>query len=65
MGVRGTYFSGQSKVGGIGLKYRKILIPMTAGLILNSFYSFPQAAPKTQFSIIYTNDVMGEVEPCG
>jgi len=23
------------------------------------------AAPKIQFSIIYTNDVMGEVEPCG
>jgi hypothetical protein len=23
------------------------------------------AAPKAQFSIIYTNDVMGEVEPCG
>lgn len=24
-----------------------------------------QAATKIQFSIIYTNDVMGEVEPCG
>ena len=24
-----------------------------------------QAAPKVQFSIVYTNDVMGEVEPCG
>jgi len=24
-----------------------------------------QAAPKIQFSIVYTNDVMGEVEPCG
>jgi len=23
------------------------------------------AGPKTHFSIIYTNDVMGEVEPCG
>jgi hypothetical protein len=23
------------------------------------------AAPKAQFSIVYTNDVMGEVEPCG
>jgi len=23
------------------------------------------SAPKAQFSIIYTNDVMGEVEPCG
>jgi hypothetical protein len=24
-----------------------------------------QAAAKIQFSIVYTNDVMGEVEPCG
>ncbi len=24
-----------------------------------------EASPKTQFSIVYTNDVMGEVEPCG
>ena len=24
-----------------------------------------QAATKIQFSIVYTNDVMGEVEPCG
>jgi len=23
------------------------------------------AAPKAQFSIVYSNDVMGEVEPCG
>ncbi len=23
------------------------------------------AAPKAEFSILYTNDVMGEVEPCG
>lgn len=22
-------------------------------------------ATKTRFSIVYTNDVMGEVEPCG
>jgi hypothetical protein len=39
---------------------------MTVGLILNPFYiTFTQAAPKVQFSIVYTNDVMGEVEPCG
>jgi hypothetical protein len=25
----------------------------------------PLAAAKIQFSILYTNDVMGEVEPCG
>lgn len=24
-----------------------------------------QANPKYQFSIVYTNDVMGEIEPCG
>ena len=23
------------------------------------------AKPKNQFSIVYTNDVMGEIEPCG
>ena len=23
------------------------------------------AAAKVQFNIVYTNDVMGEVEPCG
>jgi hypothetical protein len=30
-------------------------------------YSDPplSATPKVQFSILYTNDVMGEVEPCG
>ncbi len=27
--------------------------------------SYAQGAPKTRFSIVYTNDVMGEVEPCG
>ncbi len=35
-------------------------------LILNLLpESTLQAAPKVQFSIVYTNDVMGEVEPCG
>jgi hypothetical protein len=30
------------------------------------YYDPPlSATPKFQFSIIYTNDVMGEVEPCG
>jgi hypothetical protein len=23
------------------------------------------SSPKAQFTILYTNDVMGEVEPCG
>ena len=30
-----------------------------------SFTPLLQGAPKVQFSIVYTNDVMGEVEPCG
>jgi hypothetical protein len=35
-------------------------------LTLNfSHASLLQALPKTQFSIVYSNDVMGEVEPCG
>ena len=39
---------------------------MIAILILNLSSLVPvQGAPKTQFSILYTNDVMGEVEPCG
>ncbi len=38
-----------------------------ASALLLSFLSSleSQASPKVQFSIIYTNDVMGEVEPCG
>jgi len=36
------------------------------GLLLNQFYSSPVLSEtKVHFSIIYTNDVMGEVEPCG
>jgi hypothetical protein len=30
-----------------------------------TFASMGQSASKVQFSIIYSNDVMGEVEPCG
>ena len=35
--------------------------------LMIALYHCPQltAAPKLQFSIVYTNDVMGEVEPCG
>jgi len=38
-----------------------------ASALMLSFLSSleSQASPKVQFSIIYTNDVMGEVEPCG
>ncbi len=39
---------------------------MMIGFIVIQFYiPFVQAASKTKFSIVYTNDVMGEVEPCG
>jgi hypothetical protein len=27
--------------------------------------SMGQSASKIQFSLVYTNDVLGEVEPCG
>jgi len=29
------------------------------------FLAPPEAFAKTELSIVYTNDVMGEVEPCG
>jgi len=39
---------------------------MTIGLIVTqSYVPLAPAAPKTHFTIVYTNDVMGEVEPCG
>jgi hypothetical protein len=58
--------TGVNKKGGILLNRGKILTLMIAILILNLSSLVPvQGAPKTQFSIVYTNDVMGEVEPCG
>ena len=48
------------------LKSKKLFFLFFAALLLNLFHHpFLQAAPKVQFSIVYTNDVMGEVEPCG
>lgn len=41
------------------------LLFITALLLSLLHIPLIQAAPKVQFSIIYTNDVMGEVEPCG
>jgi hypothetical protein len=36
------------------------------GLIMDQLaVSLAQGAVKTLFSMVYTNDVMGEVEPCG
>lgn len=48
------------------MRLEKFFVLLTAGLILNfSHPPFLQAASRVQFSIVYTNDVMGEVEPCG
>ena len=48
------------------LAFKRLPILLSVALILNlSHTPLPQAAPKAQFSIVYTNDVMGEVEPCG
>ncbi len=52
--------------GRIFLKFIKPSIVLAASLILNlSMASLSLGAPKTQFSLVYTNDVLGEVEPCG
>ena len=48
------------------LKFTKIFMLGVASLIFNlSVSSLSFSSPKAQFSILYTNDVMGEVEPCG
>ncbi len=46
------------------MKGKKIIF-ILLGLFL--FISIPsiQGSPKVRFTILYTNDVMGEVEPCG
>ncbi|MCJ7782652.1 MAG: hypothetical protein MUP41_01880 [Desulfobacterales bacterium] len=52
--------------GVILLKFTRIFILGVASLIFNlSVSSLSFSSPKAQFSILYTNDVMGEVEPCG
>ena len=48
------------------LELKRLPLLLSLALILNlSHTPRLQAASKVQFSIIYTNDVMGEVEPCG
>ncbi len=44
------------------MKYVAILLTFFVTLPLTSF---SYGTPSTRFSIVYTNDVMGEVEPCG
>ena len=52
--------------GGSPLKIKRLLFFLTATLMIILYTDPPlSAAPKAQFSIVYTNDVMGEVEPCG
>ena len=54
------------KKGVIPLKLTRIFILGVAVLIFSlSVSSLSLSSPKAQFSILYTNDVMGEVEPCG
>jgi hypothetical protein len=48
------------------LKFTRVFILGVASLVFNlSVTSLSFSSPKAQFSILYTNDVMGEVEPCG
>ena len=48
------------------LEFKRLPLLLSLSLILNlSHTPRLQAASKVQFSITYTNDVMGEVEPCG
>ena len=48
------------------MKFKRLFLLLFAALVLNLFLNpLILSAPKAQFSIVYTNDVMGEVEPCG
>jgi hypothetical protein len=54
------------KEGGFPLLLRRLLILFLIPILLDlSLHSPAHSAPKVQFTLIYTNDVMGEVEPCG
>ncbi len=47
-------------------KFTRVFMLGVAGLIcILSGSSLSFSSPKAQFTILYTNDVMGEVEPCG
>jgi hypothetical protein len=47
------------------LVFRKIVLLLISafGLLLHPPFVF--GGTEVRFSIVYTNDVMGEVEPCG
>ncbi len=44
------------------MKYIAVLL---AFFVTLPFASFSYGTSSIRFSIVYTNDVMGEVEPCG
>jgi hypothetical protein len=43
------------------------LFPLFIGILVSSLTlaSMGHSASNIQFSVVYTNDVLGEVEPCG
>ena len=47
------------------MTFKKIVLLLIPALGLLLYPLFVQSGPKVQFSVVYTNDVMGEVEPCG
>ena len=48
------------------MRYSKVFPFLVSIFVLILSQTSPlHAAAKIQFSIVYTNDVMGEVEPCG
>lgn len=48
------------------MKHQRVFpVLVSIFIVILSQASPLQAAPRIQFSIVYTNDVMGEVEPCG
>ena len=47
-------------------KFTRIFMIGVASLMFNlSVSPLSFSSPRAQFSILYTNDVMGEIEPCG
>ena len=61
-----TQDTNSMRKGLISLKFTRIFTLGVVGLMFNlSISSLSFSSPKTQFSILYTNDVMGEIEPCG
>jgi hypothetical protein len=49
------------------MKQKLLLWSLTASFILLAFLSYAskQARQRPDLTIVYTNDVLGEIEPCG